>query len=163
MTSNGVFQDFSGNMGRPIIQLVLILFRSANFFRASSSRLIRVLGIPVAVIYRAVALTVANIDIPAGTSIGRRLQIHHGTGLVINRTCRLGDDVILRHCTTLGSKSDLMNGPSIGSRVDIGPNSIVLGDIVVGDDSTIGAGSVVLKDINPGLTVAGNPAKPLGA
>lgn len=154
-----VFQDLKYNSGRPIIQLTLVLFRIANLFRSSSSPIIKLLGVPVAVAYRAFALTVAHIDLPAGTSVGRRLRIHHGTALVVNRTTLIGDDVVLRHSTTLGAKANNAHGPQIGNNVDIGPHSIVIGDIKIGADAIIGAGSVVIHDVAVGCTVAGNPAR----
>jgi serine O-acetyltransferase len=101
-----------------------------------------------------------GIEIHPGATIGRRLFIDHGMGVVIGETAVVGDDVTLYHGVTLGGTSleRKKRHPTIGHRVVIGNTSSVLGDIVVGDNSRVGAGSVVLRDVPPNSTVVGVPA-----
>jgi serine O-acetyltransferase len=81
-------------------------------------------------------------------------------GVVIGETAIVGDDVTLYHGVTLGGTSLVKKKrhPTLGNGVVIGNTSSVLGDIVVGDNSRVGAGSVVLRDVPPNSTVVGVPA-----
>ena len=101
-----------------------------------------------------------GIEIHPGAQIGRRLFIDHGMGVVIGETAIVGDDVTLYHGVTLGGTSleKKKRHPTLGNGVVIGNTSSVLGDIVVGDNSRVGAGSVVLRDVPPNSTVVGVPA-----
>jgi serine O-acetyltransferase len=101
-----------------------------------------------------------GIEIHPGATIGRRLFIDHGMGVVIGETSIIGDDVTLYHGVTLGGTSleRKKRHPTLGNGVVVGNTSSVLGDIVVGDNSRVGAGSVVLRDVPPNSTVVGVPA-----
>ncbi len=101
-----------------------------------------------------------GIEIHPGATIGRRLFIDHGMGVVVGETAIIGDDVTLYHGVTLGGTSlqKKKRHPTLGNGVVIGNTSSVLGDIVVGDNSRVGAGSVVLRDVPPDSTVVGVPA-----
>jgi serine O-acetyltransferase len=101
-----------------------------------------------------------GIEIHPGAQIGRRLFIDHGMGVVIGETAIVGDDVTLYHGVTLGGTSleKRKRHPTLGNGVVVGNTSSVLGDIVVGDNSRVGAGSVVLRDVPPNSTVVGVPA-----
>ena len=107
-----------------------------------------------------VARFLTGIEIHPGATIGRRLFIDHGMGVVIGETAIVGDDVTLYHGVTLGGTSlqKKKRHPTLGNGVVIGNTSSVLGDIVVGDNSRVGAGSVVLRDVPPNSTVVGVPA-----
>lgn len=101
-----------------------------------------------------------GIEIHPGATIGHRLFIDHGMGVVIGETAIVGDDVTLYHGVTLGGTSlqKTKRHPTLGNGVVVGNTSSVLGDIVVGDNSRVGAGSVVLRDVPPNSTVVGVPA-----
>jgi serine O-acetyltransferase len=101
-----------------------------------------------------------GIEIHPGATIGRRFFIDHGMGVVVGETAIVGDDVTLYHGVTLGGTSlqKKKRHPTLGNGVVIGNTSSVLGDIVVGDNSRVGAGSVVLRDVPPNSTVVGVPA-----
>ena len=102
-----------------------------------------------------------GVEIHPGASLGRRLFIDHGMGVVIGETSEVGDDVVLFHGTTLGGRS-MSKGkrhPTIGSRVVIGAGAKVLGPITVGNDAQIGANAVVVKDVPPGAVSVGVPGK----
>ncbi|MDH6236448.1 serine O-acetyltransferase EpsC [Cryobacterium sp. CG_9.6] len=106
-----------------------------------------------------------GIEIHPGATIGRRLFIDHGMGVVIGETAVLGDDVMLYHGVTLGGKSrhGITPGdkrhPTLGNGVTVGAGAQVLGDITVGEGSTIGANSVVTKSAPPFSLLVGLPAK----
>ena len=101
-----------------------------------------------------------GIEIHPAATIGRRLFIDHGMGVVIGETAIVGDDVTLYHGVTLGGTSlqKKKRHPTLGNGVVVGNTSSILGDIVVGDNSRVGAGSVVLRDVPPNSTVVGVPA-----
>ncbi|MFP5276920.1 MAG: serine O-acetyltransferase [Acidobacteriota bacterium] len=101
-----------------------------------------------------------GVDIHPGATLGRRLFIDHATGVVIGETAIVGDDVTMYQGVTLGGtgKEHGKRHPTICDRVFIGNNANVLGNITVGENSRVGAGSVVLADVPPNSTVVGVPA-----
>ncbi|WIJ26735.1 serine O-acetyltransferase [Devosia sp. RR2S18] len=107
---------------------------------------------------------VFQVDINPAVPIGKGIMLDHGTGLVIGETAVIGDNVSMLQNVTLGGtgKSDQDRHPKIGNGVLIGAGAKVLGNIKIGDCSRIGAGSVVLKEVPPRVTVAGVPAKVIG-
>ncbi|MBJ3784052.1 serine O-acetyltransferase [Devosia sediminis] len=107
---------------------------------------------------------VFQVDINPAVVMGRGIMLDHGTGLVIGETAVVGDNVSLLQNVTLGGtgKADQDRHPKIGNGVLIGAGAKVLGNIRIGDCSRIGAGSVVLKEVPPRVTVAGVPAKIIG-
>lgn len=101
------------------------------------------------------------IEIHPGAKIGRRFFIDHGSGVVIGETTEIGDDVLLYQGVTLGGtgKGKGKRHPTIGNKVVVGADAIVLGAIVVNEGARIGAGSVVVKDVPPGAVVVGVPGR----
>lgn len=108
-----------------------------------------------------VTRTLTGVEIHPGASIGRRFFIDHGMGVVIGETAIVGDDVMLYHDVTLGGRSlaKVKRHPTVGNRVTIGTGARVLGDVTLGDDSQIGANSVVTKDVPNGSVAVGIPAQ----
>jgi len=102
-----------------------------------------------------------NIDIHPGATIGRRLFIDHGSGVVIGETAELGNDVTLYHGVTLGgtSWSHGKRHPTLGNGVVVGAGAKILGPISIGDGAKVGANSVVIKEVPAKRTVVGIPAK----
>jgi serine O-acetyltransferase len=109
-----------------------------------------------------------GIEINPGARIGRRLFIDHGMGVVIGETAIVGDDVTLYHDVTLGGIAPSINSssqvnvkrhPTIEDGVIIGAGAQILGDIVVGRNSRVGANAVVVKDVPAGVAVVGIPAR----
>jgi serine O-acetyltransferase len=101
-----------------------------------------------------------GVDIHPGALLGRRLFIDHATGVVIGETAIVGSDVTLYQGVTLGGtgKGHGKRHPTVCDGVFIGNNANVLGNITVGENSRVGAGSVVLSDVPPNSTVVGVPA-----
>lgn len=102
-----------------------------------------------------------GIDIHPGAKIGDRFFIDHGEGVVIGETTIIGDDVLIYQQVTLGGTGkDLgKRHPTVGNSVIIGAGAKVLGNITIGDNSRIGAGSVVIDDVPEHATVVGIPGK----
>jgi len=101
-----------------------------------------------------------GVDIHPGALIGRRLFIDHATGVVIGETAIVGSDVTMYQGVTLGGtgKGHGKRHPTVCDGVFIGNNANVLGNVTVGENSRVGAGSVVLADVPPNSTVVGVPA-----
>lgn len=99
------------------------------------------------------------IDIPACIKIGRRFSIGHGYGIVIHGNTVIGDNVGVSQFVNIGSTNGQF--AVIGNNVYIGPMTCVVGGVRIGNNVTIGAGSVVVKDIPDNATAAGNPARVL--
>lgn len=114
------------------------------FARAISQRVVRKTG----------------IEIHPGATLGRRLFIDHGCGVVIGETCEIGDDVTIYQGVTLGGtgKDIGKRHPTIGHGVLIGAGAKVLGPFKVGDNSKIAAGAIVMREVPPNSTAAGGLA-----
>ena len=104
-----------------------------------------------------------TIDIHPAATIGRRVFIDHGVGVVIGETTVIGNDVVIYQQVTLGgvSTSKGKRHPTIGNNVVIGAGAKVLGNIFIGDDAKIGANSVVVKNVPFSATAVGIPARVL--
>jgi serine O-acetyltransferase len=104
------------------------------------------------------------VDIHPAARLGKGIMLDHATGVVIGETATVGDDCSLLHAVTLGGSGKQTGDrhPKIGSCVLIGAGAKVLGNIHVGNCSRIAAGSVVLVDVPPHVTVAGVPARVVG-
>lgn len=102
-----------------------------------------------------------GIEIHPGATIGKRLVIDHGMGIVIGETAEIGDDCLIYHGVTLGGtgKDVGKRHPTIGNKVLIGTGAKVLGPITIGDGSRVAANAVVLRDIPENSTAVGSPAK----
>lgn len=104
-----------------------------------------------------------GVEIHPGASIGRRLTIDHGMGVVIGETAEIGDDVHMYHGVTLGGDTNepVKRHPTLEDGVQIGANATLLGDITIGENAAVGAGSVVTGDVEAESTVVGVPAEPV--
>ena len=102
-----------------------------------------------------------GIEIHPGATIGRRVFIDHGMGIVIGETAEIGDDCTLYHGVTLGGTSwkTGKRHPTLGSGVVIGAGAKILGPILVGDGAKIGSNAVVVRDVPAGATAVGIPAR----
>ena len=102
-----------------------------------------------------------GIEIHPGATIGHRLVIDHGSGIVIGETAEIGDDCLLYHGVTLGGtgKDQGKRHPTLGNNVLVGNGARILGPFKVGDNARIAAGSVVLSEVPPDSTAVGVPAQ----
>jgi len=109
----------------------------------------------------AINLFMTMIDIHPAATIGRRVFIDHGTGVVIGETAIIGDDILIYQQVTLGGVSTTKGKrhPTIENGVVIGAGAKVLGNITIGANSKVGANSVVIKDVPPNSTAVGIPAR----
>ncbi len=112
-----------------------------------------------------------GIEIHPKAKIGKNLFIDHGMGVVIGETSEIGDNVTIYHSVTLGGISPSINSeeqrnvkrhPTLKDNVVVGSGAQVLGPIVVGKNSKIGANAVVTKDVPENAVMVGIPAKNVG-
>ena len=104
---------------------------------------------------------ITGIEIHPSATIGERLFIDHGEGVVIGETAEIGDDVIIYQQVTLGGtgKEHGKRHPTIGNNVILGAGAKILGNITIGNNVRIGAGSVVVDDVPDDSTVVGVPGR----
>ena len=102
-----------------------------------------------------------GIEIHPGATIGRRVFIDHGMGVVIGETAEIGDDSTLYHGVTLGGTSwnKGKRHPTLGRNVVVGAGAKILGPIIIGDGAKIGSNAVVVRDVPAGSTAVGVPAR----
>ncbi len=102
-----------------------------------------------------------GVEIHPAAELGRRVTIDHGMGVVVGETAEIGDDVHMYHGVTLGGDTNepVKRHPTIEDGAQLGANATLLGDITIGEDAAVGAGSVVTQDVESGATVVGVPAE----
>jgi len=102
-----------------------------------------------------------GIEIHPGAKIGEGLFIDHGMGVVIGETAEIGDNVTLHQGVTLGGTSTqkVKRHPTLKDNVMIGVGAQLIGNITIGENSKVGAGSVVLNSVSPNATVVGVPGR----
>lgn len=132
----------------------IVNYRLSNaLYKNGFTRLARVLS--------GLSQFLTNTDIHPACTIGRRVFLDHAFGVVIGETAIIGDDVLIYQGVTLGGVS-LSHGkrhPTICSNVTIGAGAKILGNIIIGENSKIGANSVVITDVPTSSTAVGVPAR----
>ncbi|MGZ5061654.1 MAG: serine O-acetyltransferase [Usitatibacter sp.] len=108
-----------------------------------------------------IARFLTGVEIHPGATIGRRVFIDHGMGVVIGETAEIGDGCTLYHGVTLGGVSwnKGKRHPTLGTNVVVGAGAKILGPFTVGEGAKVGSNSVVVKAVPPGATVVGIPAR----
>lgn len=139
----------------------MIGFRLSHI--ATKNQILFFLLVPQLVIYRIVVEWFLGVELPYKTVIKGGLTLFHGQALVVNDGTIIGSNCILRHSTTIGTKV-LADGsysrcPVLGDNVDVGANVCIIGDISIGNNVKIGAGSVVVKNVPDNSVIVGNPAR----
>ncbi|MFV0416038.1 MAG: serine O-acetyltransferase [Chthoniobacterales bacterium] len=156
--SSGIFQDWEVNKQNPKGRFVLAFFRLCQIIRNWPAPF-WYLGIPILAAYVVIVIWIFGIELDYRTKVGPALRLYHGMGLVIHQDVIIGANCMIRHNTTIGLRGGKEPCPVLGDRVEIGAHSIVMGPIKLGDGCIVGAGSVVLHDVEAGHIVAGNPAR----
>lgn len=162
-----IFEDFKNVKNNdPALQSRFELFFSypglwALFWYRISHKIYLVGFKGLARIIMALSQFLTNIDIHPGATIGRRVFIDHGFGVVIGETTIIEDDVLIYQGVTLGGVSLEVGKrhPTIRSGAVIGAGSKVLGNIIIGKNAKVGANSVVVKEVPDASTAVGIPAR----
>ena len=152
-----ILQDWKRNSNNTKGKVIVVLFRLAVFI--ANRKLLKYVLFLYLIFYRLVVEWILGIELPFLTKVGSGLIIYHGQSLVVHKNVVIGENCVLRQCTTIGNRNRGSNFPVIGNNVDIGSNVCILGEIIVGNNVIIGAGSVVVKNIPGNSVVVGNPAK----
>jgi serine O-acetyltransferase len=138
----------------------MVVYRFGRWRYAIGPRALRV---PFSFLYKALKVageSLTGTELPCEAIVGRRLRIEHSFDIVVSGDAVLGDDVVLRNGVTIGLRHEGRRGsPVIGNRVDIGAGAKILGPIRIGDDVSIGANAVVIRDVPSGCIAVGVPAR----
>ena len=145
--------------GDEIWQYEILLRKTEYFMNCKKSPI----GKAIAVFYhyrlRKLGRKLCGFHIPPNT-FGEGLSIAHWGPIVVHPSCRIGKNCRIHQCVTIGATNGEKQAAVIGDNVFIGPCSSIIGDITIGNDIAIGAGSVVTKSFTEdGITIAGVPAK----
>lgn len=140
--------------------ITIVIHRFGNIRMDIKPRLFR---FPFSILYKILFVCseiICGIKLSYNVKLGRRVKIEHFGGMILGAK-EIGNDVIIRQNTTFGvkTKNRLNDKPIIKNNVDIGTGVVILGSVVIGEHSVVGANSVVTKDVPPYTTVAGVPAK----
>jgi len=158
-----ILQDWAANRPNPTKgKYIVVLFRIAQLI--VRNKFLKIVFFWYLLFYRVFVEWFMCVELNWKTNIGPNFQLWHGSGTVIHPNTIIGSNCSIRQCTTIGVKqgSDgIYNdfAPVIGDNVDIGCNTVIIGNLIIGDNVSIGSGSVVIKDINENSIAVGNPAK----
>lgn len=151
--------------GSHVVEVVFYAGLWAIWFHRVATRLWRA-GVPLLPrMLSEIAHLFTGIEIHPGASIGRRVFIDHGAGIVIGETAEVGDDCVLFHGVTLGARGWWVDTkgskrhPTIGRDVTLAAGSSVLGAVDVGDGARIGPNAVVFDDVPAGCVVVAPPSR----
>jgi serine acetyltransferase len=161
--SHGLLQDWSANAGAGKSRVIMVLFRLVQRADALPGPLARIARLA----YMVATNWVLGVEIPPTVRIGPGCRLVHPQAIVVNPGAVIGARCMLRNSVTIGNvvgRDGVASAPpTIGDDVEIGSGALIIGAITIGDGARVGAGSVVVKDVAPGATVVGNPARPLGS
>ena len=143
-------RDLARNRGSAKGRIVLSLYRFGRVLPGGLRRVYKPF-------YYVAVDMLLGISLPLETRIGPGLLLRHGQGVVLSWRSTLGADCELHQHVTLGEQGEGV--PHLGDRVLIGASAVLIGGIRIGDDAVIGAGAVVVRDVPPGATAVGNPAR----
>ena len=107
----------------------------------------RILYFTYKLFYRFLVCRYYSVDFPLEVKVGAGLKIHHGYGLVVHPRAIIGNNVVLRHATTIGNDGRSDAAPVLEDSVDVGAGCLILGKVCIGEGAVIGAGSIVTKSV----------------
>jgi putative colanic acid biosynthesis acetyltransferase WcaB len=149
--------DVKVNKGNNKGKFIVLSYRITNHITERGNIFVKIIGYPIVKLYHWLFVWFMGIEIPTKTKIGYGLQVWHGVGLIINPGVIIGNNVLLRQTTTIGNKYLGSGCPRIGNDVEIGAHCVIIGNIEIGDNTTIGAGTIVTKSIPSDSIAYGNP------
>ncbi|RZL58049.1 MAG: serine acetyltransferase [Pedobacter sp.] len=156
-----VFQDWRANAKNPSGRIIMLCFRVAKWTRSSLT--LTILFFWYFVIYKACIEWLTGVEISLRATLGRGLRLESGRGTMIDNETVIGVNCTIRQLTTIGRKKLIDNTfsspPVIGDRVDIGVNVTVIGNIDIGNNVVLGAGTVITKSVSDNSVMVGNPAR----
>ncbi len=156
-----LFQDWEANKYSVKGRIIMFWFRL--FSSLNRRKYVRLVLFPIIFSYRVLVEWMIGIEINLNANIGKNFMIFHGQATVVNATATIGENCLIRNSITIGSKmlpdGTTTKAATIGNNVEIGSNSVIIGDVIIGDNVIIGAGSVVIRDVPSNSIVAGNPAR----
>lgn len=139
-------------------KLVILFYRMSTLW-CCRNPLLRLIGLPFVILNKLISECLFSVEIPHHTRIGYGLKIYHPHALVLGRDVVIGENCTLRQGVTIGNVTHrdgtMTPSPVLGNHVELGASAIILGDIHIGDGATIGAGTVVTKDLPAGAVAVG--------
>lgn len=139
-------------------KLVILLYRMSTLW-CRRNPLLRLTGLPFVILNKLISECLFSVEIPHHTRIGYGLKIYHPHAVVLGRDVVIGENCTLRQGVTIGNVTHrdgtTSASPVLGNDVELGASAIILGAVTIGDGATIGAGTVVTKDLAPGAVAVG--------
>jgi len=155
-----LFQDWENNKGNFKSRIIMLLFRISSLIY--HYRILRFIFFWYLLLYKFAIGWLMNIGINPSAVIGRGLRIQYGFGTVIGSNTVIGKNCNVRQLTNISAKmkenGSYSRAPHIGDDVDIGINVVILGEVNIGNNVTIGAGSVITKDVEDNSVMVGSTA-----
>lgn len=142
--------------------LVLSTYRFGNFvnYKVKTPILRQILWIIYKILNTFFVKIFLGCDFPAKCKLGKNIRLPHGgLGIIIHENAIIGDNVTIFQQVTIGRRNSTNLAPTIMNNVFIGAGAKILGPVIIGENSKIGANAVVIKDIPPNSTAVGVPAK----
>lgn len=152
--------DIKANNGIGRTMILIVSYRIANWLYVNKNKLIAPVFFFYKVYYRIVINMIFGFDVDFAATIGPGLAVFHGQAVIIGSDVIIGSNVKLRQCTTIGNKGIAgSESPKIGDNVNIGAHVVIIGGVLIGNDVSIGAGSIVVKNIPDSSVVIGYGSK----
>ncbi|RBQ11808.1 serine O-acetyltransferase [Pedobacter miscanthi] len=155
-----VFQDWKNNKGNFKSRIIMLLYRISSLIYRY--RILRFIFFWYLLLYKFALGWLMNIGINSSAVIGKGLRIQYGFGTVIGSNTVIGKNCNIRQLTNISAKmkenGSYGRAPRIGDNVDIGISVVILGDVNIGNNVTIGAGSLITKDVEDNCVMVGSTA-----